>query len=124
MLHLLIAAFLTLHFVFVYFPLNPYTTHTHCVVAHVIYDFISNDRSEEGGEHRDVSEDVIAKYVLGVTMQKYRVLDAEYDEAKIWAKWSASTAAVAAACVICSKTGKMQVCGGCKQRNYEVARVK
>jgi hypothetical protein len=54
---------------------------------------------------------VIAKYALGVTMQEYRVLDAEFDEAKIWEKPSA-------VCDICSNTGKMQVCGGCKQRKY------
>jgi hypothetical protein len=62
------------------------------------------------GEHRDVSEDVIAKYVLGVTMQEYRVLDSEYDEAKIWLK-CCDTAG-------CGKSGKMQVCSGCKQRHY------
>jgi hypothetical protein len=63
-----------------------------------------------GGEYRDVSEDVIAKYVLGVTMQEYRVLDREYDEAKIFAD----------CCDTCSSsTGKkMQVCSGCKQRKY------
>jgi hypothetical protein len=72
------------------------------------------------GEKRDVSEDVIAKYVLGVTMQEYRVLDAEYDEAKIWKEQGSNAAAAAAAavCDICSKSGKMQVCGGCKQRSY------
>jgi hypothetical protein len=69
------------------------------------------------GEHRDVSEEVIAKYALGVTMQEYRVLDAAFDEAKIWEKPSVSVV-VSCDTAGCSNTGKMQVCGGCKQRNY------
>jgi hypothetical protein len=36
------------------------------------------------GEHRAASENVIAQFVLGVTMQEYRDLDGEYDEAKVW----------------------------------------
>jgi hypothetical protein len=62
------------------------------------------------GEHRDVSEDVIAKYALGVTMQEYRVLDRDFDEAMIFA-------AVCDADGCCS-TGKMQVCSRCKQSRY------
>jgi hypothetical protein len=69
------------------------------------------------GEHRDVSEDVIAKYALGVTMQEYRVLDSEYDEAKIFAK-PVAVVAGGAVCDICTKSGKMQVCGGCSTRRY------
>jgi hypothetical protein len=69
---------------------------------------------DSGGAHRDVTEDVISKYALGVTMTVYRALDREYDATTNQRRTDVAVCDRPGCGVVC----KLLVCGQCGQRSY------